>query len=102
MKKKPSHYQVFARLKASKIHIGGVGIFAIKKIKKGVYPFYKDDDRLVLIPKSRLKTLSRSIRKLYDDFCIIKGDSYALSAELQPVDRAVVYKPLNETEYGGR
>jgi hypothetical protein len=67
---------VFTRIKPSKIH--GVGVFAIRAIPKGASIFPEDDAPIVWIKKSRIKGLRSEIRRLYDDFCIIKdnGETY--------------------------
>ena len=64
------HYKVLTRICPSPIH--GVGVFAISNIKKGTYIFYGDDEELMWVEKAKLKSLHKEIRKLYDDFCIIK------------------------------
>lgn len=68
------HYRVYTRLAPSRRH--GVGVFAIKAIKKGQYLFYGDDADLMWIRKSKIKSLPKPLKKLYDDFCILKGDRY--------------------------
>ncbi len=68
------HTGVYARLKPSPIH--GVGVFAIRNIPKGTYIFPDDDEELIWIDKRILGRLSSEQRKLYEDFCIIKGDLY--------------------------
>jgi SET domain-containing protein len=68
------HEGVFARLQPSPIH--GVGVFAIRNIPEGTYIFPDDDEELVWIDKRELRRLSSEQRKLYEDFCIIKGDLY--------------------------
>ena len=67
--KKP-HDGVYTRIQASKIH--GVGVFAIRNIKKGTYVFPGDDDELVWIKKNTLKNVPKGIKRLYEDFCLIK------------------------------
>jgi SET domain-containing protein len=67
--KKP-HDGVYTRIQASKIH--GVGVFAIRNIKKGAYVFPGDDDELVWIKKNTLKNVAKRIKRLYEDFCVIK------------------------------
>jgi len=67
-------YRVVVRLKPSKLH--GVGVFAIKNIKKGTEIFYGDDEDIVWIRRSKVGALPREIRRLYDDFCILKADKY--------------------------
>ena len=68
------HYKVFTRIRRSKTH--GVGIHAICDIKKGTYIFYGDDEPIFWVEKRKLKGLSGEIKKLYEDFCIIKGNLY--------------------------
>ncbi len=67
---RPPHFGVYTRIQPSRHH--GVGVFAIRNIEKGAYIFYPDDEEIVWITKAKLKGLSREIRKLYEDFCIIK------------------------------
>jgi|SRR5208282_599762 len=73
-KSKMPHEGVYVRLQPSQIH--GVGVFAIKDIPKGTHIFPDDDEELVWIQKRVLARLSAEERKLYDDFCIIRGDLY--------------------------
>ena len=67
---------VFTRIRPSKIH--GVGVFAIRRIPKGASIFPNDDAPIVWINKGRIKRLRGEIRRLYNDFCIIKdgGETY--------------------------
>ena len=69
MKRLP-HHQSYTRLLPSKIH--GVGVFAIRKIKKGTSIFPDDEQLIKWVRGKQLRNLSPKIRKLYDDFCIIK------------------------------
>jgi SET domain-containing protein len=69
-KNRPPHYRVYARLRPSKIH--GIGVFAIRKIRKGTYIFYGDDDNMAWIHKPNLRNLPGEIRRLYGDFAVIK------------------------------
>lgn len=68
------HHKVYTRLRSSKIH--GVGVFSITNIKKGTFLFYGDDEDMVWIEKQEVSKLPAEIRKLYDDFCVIKDDQY--------------------------
>ena len=68
------HYRVFARISRSELH--GVGVLAIRNIKKGTAIFYGDDEPILWVDKKRLKRLPREIRRLYEDFCIIRGSLY--------------------------
>lgn len=67
---------VFTRIKPSRIH--GVGVFAIRRIPKGTSIFPNDDAPIVWMKKSQIQQLCGEIRRLYDDFCIIKdkGETY--------------------------
>ena len=73
MKKLP-HNGVYTRLKPSKIH--GVGVFAIRDIKKGTYIFPEDNLPIHWIDRSQLRNLPASVGRLYKDFAIIKGKKY--------------------------
>jgi SET domain-containing protein len=68
------HYKVYTRLAQSKIH--GVGVFAIRNIKRGVYIFYDDNEDIIWVNKNKLKALPKEIKGLYEDFCIKNGDFY--------------------------
>ena len=71
---KMPHHGVYARLRPSRIH--GVGVFAIREIPKGTYIFPEDNEELVWINRSTFRNLEPEERRLYDDFCIIRGDLY--------------------------
>jgi SET domain-containing protein len=73
-KRKLPHYKVLARICRSRIH--GIGVSAICDIKKGTYIFYGDDEPLFWVQRRKVKRLTDEIKKLYEDFCIIKGDLY--------------------------
>jgi SET domain-containing protein len=66
------HTDVYTRLRPSKIH--GVGVFAIRKIRKGTYIFSGDDADIVWVPKKILRRLPREIKRLYEDFAVIKDN----------------------------
>jgi hypothetical protein len=74
MPPKPPHYGVYTRVVCSKIH--GVGVIAIRPIRKRTPIFAGDDERLRWISKSTVKRLPKEIRRLYADFCIDKGEFY--------------------------
>jgi len=73
MSKRLPHHKVFVRLAPSHIH--GVGVFAILPIPKGIFMFCGDDSNMVWVKKSKLKSLPKEILKLYEDFCVSRGDS---------------------------
>jgi hypothetical protein len=66
------HKGVYTRLQCSKIH--GIGVFAIIDIPKGIEIFSEDQSDFIWLKEKELglDTLPESIRKLYDDFCVIK------------------------------
>jgi hypothetical protein len=66
------HYGVFTRIRPS--GRGGVGVFAIRDIPRGSAIFYGDNDRIVWVSKQKLKRLPSEVRRLYDDFSIIKDE----------------------------
>lgn len=71
------HRNVFTRLRPSKIDKGGVGVFAIRKIRKGTQIFKGDNDEMIWINETELPRSPKETRQLYDDFAIIntcKGD----------------------------
>ena len=74
MPKRLPHYKVYVRLAPSRIH--GIGVFAIQPIMGGTYIFYRDNSELVWVKKRSVMRVPKIIRKLYDDFCISKGELY--------------------------
>lgn len=72
--KRGPHYGVYVRLAPSRIH--GVGVVAIRRIPKGTYIFYGDDDELVWINKAVSRQQPKEIRRLYRDFCVSRGQQY--------------------------
>ena len=68
------HHGVYTRIKVSPIH--GVGVFAIRPIPKGAYIFEGDNSKMVWVDKSEVDQLEPELKRLYDDFCVIKGDKY--------------------------
>lgn len=88
---------VYTRIKPSKIH--GVGVFAIRAIPKGASIFPDDDAPIVWMKRSKIKRLRGEIRRLYEDFCIIKdnGESYGCPANFSLMTTAWF---LNEPKAG--
>lgn len=74
MKSKLPHADVFTRLGTSKIH--GIGVIAIRNIKKGTNIFPDVDDTIIWIRKSKLKNVSGEMRRLYTDYCVLKEKQY--------------------------
>lgn len=69
------HRGVFVRLKPSRLHKSGVGVFAIKRIPRNTRLFADENEELVWMSKNSLPKHG-ALRKLYDDFSIINGDRY--------------------------
>jgi hypothetical protein len=69
------HRGVYVRIKPSKVHAGGVGVVAIMSIPKNTKIFAEENEEVTWIEK---RTLPKRIalRKMYDDFAIIKGERY--------------------------
>jgi hypothetical protein len=70
----PPHGLVYTRLGPSSIH--GVGVFAIVNIPKGTYVFEPDDNPTVKITANEIEALPPSVRRLYEDFCVLKDREY--------------------------
>ncbi len=69
------HEALLTRLRPSKIHKGGVGVFAITPIKKGTKLFAFDSDEIAWIDAKRLPR-GKEARNFYRDFAIQKrGES---------------------------
>ena len=68
------HEGVYTRLRRSNIH--GAGVFAVRDIPKDTNVFSTDESEVVWIDKKEITGLEPGVKKLYDDFCIIKGDKY--------------------------
>jgi len=66
------HHKVFVRLAPSPIH--GIGVFAICDIRSNTLICWGDPGDMIWIPKSQISHLSGETRRLYDDFCVSKGN----------------------------
>jgi SET domain-containing protein len=64
------HHAVYVRIRPSRVH--GVGVFAIRSIRKGTNIFRGDDGEIVWVRKNQVKGLPKELKRLYEDFCIIK------------------------------
>ena len=69
------HRGVYVRIRPSKRDKKGVGVFAIKKISKGVKLFSDENEEVCWVPESALPKAG-TLRRLYDDFAIIKDGRY--------------------------
>lgn len=70
----PPHANVYTRLQPSKIH--GVGVFAIRSIRKGTRLFLGDNDEMHWIEPSTFRGSPKQIRRLYEDFAVIRKGRY--------------------------
>jgi FRG domain/SET domain len=75
LKEKQPHSGVYVRLKPSKRHSSGVGVFAIKPIRKGKPIFAGENEEVIWVKKTSIPK-GGPVRKMYDDFAIIDGDFY--------------------------
>jgi hypothetical protein len=70
------HQRAFVRLRPSKVHAGGVGVFAIRPIPQGTNVFSGEPEDIVWTPVTSIPK-SRPLRKLYDDFGVLRDGWYA-------------------------
>jgi hypothetical protein len=68
------HEGVFTRLRPSRTH--GIGVFAIKRIPNGTKLFKGDIDEMRWIDAGMLGRMPREIRRLYEDFAVLKGGQW--------------------------
>lgn len=73
--RKLPHDGVYVRLRPSKLHKGGVGVFAVRRIPKNTRIFIGENEEVVWTNKENLPK-QKTVRKLYDDFAIIVGNRY--------------------------
>jgi uncharacterized protein len=80
------HENVYTRIKRStaaptgqfKTELNaGVGVVAIRDIPKGALVFAPDDDTVVSVSSDKISALPTDIRKLYEDFAVLKNGSYS-------------------------
>ncbi len=68
------HTNSFTRLQPSPIH--GVGVFAIRDIPNGTNIFRDDRSEMIWVNREEVLKLSGDVRRLYDDFCVLKNGRY--------------------------
>src|SRR5450432_2460040 len=90
-----SHDKVYTRLGVSTIH--GIGVFAICDIKKGTPLFEYDNTEMVWINANEINDLPEKLKKLYDDFCVIK-DNRTLFGCPQNFNQLTVAWYMNHSE----
>jgi hypothetical protein len=70
------HRGVYVRLRPSKLHKGGIGVFAIRPISRGTNVFSGEDEKLVWTDSTKLPR-QQSLKNLYTDFGVLRGGRYA-------------------------
>lgn len=68
------HEGVVTRLARSSVH--GIGLFAIRAIKKGTKLFPGDIDEMMWVEKGELGRLPKLVAELYRDFAVLKDGRY--------------------------
>lgn len=92
------HKNVYTRLRPSPIH--GVGVFAIKKIKRDTPLFVGDNEEMLWIEENLVRRTQGEIRKVYDDFPVIdKERRYGCPKNF---NRLTMSWYLNEPKSGDR
>src|SRR5258708_39792379 len=79
------HIRVYTRLRPSAIH--GVGVFAIRQIKKGTQLFDAEEE-IVWIDQKEIEKLPKEIQKLYKDFAIIRHGKYGCPVDFNKLTMA--------------
>jgi len=74
-REKRPHLDVYTRLAPSRIHNGGVGVFAIQKIKKGTLLFTGDNDEILWVEEKSVPKKPSGVRNLYE-FAVVKNGRY--------------------------
>ncbi|MGC9292816.1 MAG: SET domain-containing protein-lysine N-methyltransferase [Acidobacteriaceae bacterium] len=69
------HRGVYVRLQPSKLDKNGVGVFAIKRIPKNTKIFSGENEEVYWMSKKSLPA-NGPLRKIYDDFAIIRNNLY--------------------------
>lgn len=74
-KKESPHQGVYVRLRPSKLHKSGVGVFAIRPIPRNTKLFADENEEVSWTSKMSIPK-NKALKKLYDDFAIIKDGYY--------------------------
>jgi hypothetical protein len=93
----PPHANVYTRLRPSNVAKGGVGVFAIRKIKKGTPVFLGDNEEMLWVRKEVFSKQPGQIRELYNDFAVPRDRRYGCP---QNFNRLTVAWYLNEPAPG--
>lgn len=93
----PPHDGVYTRLAPSKVDKGGVGVFAITKIKKNSPLFQGDNEEMLWVDESAFKNAPVAVRSLYHDFSVFKKNRYGCPLNF---NRLTVSWYINEPKPG--
>ncbi len=74
------HDGVYARIGRSRVH--GVGVVAIRDIPAGTRVFRGEDERVTWVSRSMVRRLPAPLRRLYEDFGMVWGDSIGVPRTL--------------------
>ena len=102
------HQVVCTRIGPSKTHMGGVGVFAITDIKKGAPLFHKDNEEMLWVDESTVRSTCQknpAIRLLYRDFPVYKKGRNGKDGKFgcpTNFNRLTVSWYINEPKHGGR
>jgi hypothetical protein len=91
------HIGVYTRLGCSKVDKNGVGVFAIRGIKKDALLFRGDNEEFLWVEKASFGGQPRAIRRLYDDFAVLDESQYCCPLNF---NRLTVSWYLNEPAEG--
>ena len=95
------HNQVYTRLAPSKVHKDGIGVFALRDIKKNTPLFPGDSEEMIWIKESSFKQAPLKIRRLYRDFSVFINEQGLFGCPTN-FNRLTVSWYLNEPKPGGR
>ena len=95
----PPHSGAYTRLGRSRVDKKGVGVFAIKDVRKGQKLFEGDNEEFVWVDEGLLRGQPQSIRKLYNDFAVIDKLEYCCPLSF---NRLTISWYINEPAPGGR
>jgi hypothetical protein len=94
------HENVYARLRPSAHRDGGIGVFAIRKIKRGAPVFAGENEEILWLAKNAiLPRTSGKVRKLYSDFALAKDGRYGCPPNF---NRLTIAWYLRQTRKGER
>lgn len=91
------HHGAYTRLRPSRIDRDGIGVFAIRKIRKGMPLFTGDNDEMLWIEKKNVLRVPAAIQRLYEDFAVVRDGKYGCPLNF---NRLTISWYLNEPKRG--